>query len=339
MRPRRAAASVLRAAEKAAIRGCDSRQAASVCAFSEGHGLATPFAAAAALAATAPPSPPSACSDELRPHLRTQPWAALVLPDLGGELLLQFMFEHLASSTPPVSVNTAVSRESPGRTSPRTPDTSRPASAQGFSASALSPLPASVRTGRRLSEPGDSPFPPLQSPTVASIQAAMRATLSIALELQRMHLSGVVHKALDPTTILLNAATGRVQFLDLSYASSLSNDRAEPDLNLTLHSARFWLYASPEQSGKANRAIDARSDLYSLGCLCQQLLTGRPPFVAHDPLETIHMHLAKAPPLIKLQPSSTAPDPMQQPLLRCVNRSSRSCFRRTHRSATSPQQG
>ena len=56
------------------------------------------------------------------------------------------------------------------------------------------------------------------------------------------------------------------------------------------------MYASPEQSGAANRFIDQRSDLYSLGAILYESLSGRPPFHSMDTLELIHQHLAKAPP-------------------------------------------
>ena len=52
---------------------------------------------------------------------------------------------------------------------------------------------------------------------------------------------------------------------------------------------------SPEQTGRINRPVDYRSDLYSLGVTFYQMLTGSVPFMTDDPLEIIHAHIAKAP--------------------------------------------
>ncbi len=54
-------------------------------------------------------------------------------------------------------------------------------------------------------------------------------------------------------------------------------------------------YLSPEQTGRMNRAVDYRSDFYSLGVMFYELLTGAPPFVSEDSLELIHWHIAKTP--------------------------------------------
>ena len=58
-------------------------------------------------------------------------------------------------------------------------------------------------------------------------------------------------------------------------------------------------YMSPEQTGRMNRVVDYRSDFYSLGITFFELLAGRPPFFASEPLEYIHLHLAKAPPRLE----------------------------------------
>ena len=63
----------------------------------------------------------------------------------------------------------------------------------------------------------------------------------------------------------------------------------------TRSSAGPLAYASPEQLGRTNRVIDARSDLYSLGTVLYEMLTGAPPFRSDDPLEIVHAHLAKLP--------------------------------------------
>ena len=52
---------------------------------------------------------------------------------------------------------------------------------------------------------------------------------------------------------------------------------------------------SPEQTGRMNRSLDRRTDLYSLGVAFYHLLTGRLPFEASDPLELVHAHIARAP--------------------------------------------
>ena len=50
---------------------------------------------------------------------------------------------------------------------------------------------------------------------------------------------------------------------------------------------------APEQTGRMNRSIDSRSDLYSLGVTLYQMLTGRLPFTASDPMEWVHCHIAR----------------------------------------------
>ncbi len=52
---------------------------------------------------------------------------------------------------------------------------------------------------------------------------------------------------------------------------------------------------APEQTGRMNRSIDARSDLYSIGVILYEMLTGMLPFMASDPLEWIHCHIARLP--------------------------------------------
>src|SRR5690606_14279165 len=54
-------------------------------------------------------------------------------------------------------------------------------------------------------------------------------------------------------------------------------------------------YIAPEQTGRMNRVVDSRADLYSLGASLYQLLTGQPPFAADDPMQLVHCHLARVP--------------------------------------------
>jgi serine/threonine protein kinase len=100
--------------------------------------------------------------------------------------------------------------------------------------------------------------------SLVNLQRVLMILSSVAMKLHRMHSVSLVHKALHPSTILVHP-TGEVRFINLTATNVLLKDKAQPDMNWNTHTASAWMYMSPEQSGRANRLIDSRSDLYSLG--------------------------------------------------------------------------
>ncbi len=121
--------------------------------------------------------------------------------------------------------------------------------------------------------------------------------LNIAIQLSGtlgvIHQNNIIHKDIKPKNILINPNTGQVKIIDFSISSYLSKEN--PYLS-NINSLEGTLsYISPEQTGRMNRLIDYRSDLYSLGVTFYKLLTGSLPFQSTDPLELIHCHIAKQP--------------------------------------------
>ncbi len=115
----------------------------------------------------------------------------------------------------------------------------------------------------------------------------------LAAILSALHANDVIHKNLNPRTILVDAAGGRVWLTDVTLAARGSAEAKTGGPPGVL--GGDLAYASPEQSGRMNRAADHRSDLYSLGVILYEILTGAPPFRSADPLELIHAHIAKSP--------------------------------------------
>ncbi len=106
----------------------------------------------------------------------------------------------------------------------------------------------------------------------------------------------VIHKDIKPANILINPTSKQVKLIDFSIASLL------PRETQTLTSPNILegtlAYLSPEQTGRMNRGIDYRSDFYSLGVTCFELLTGQLPFSSEDAMELVHCHIAKLPPSV-----------------------------------------
>ena len=149
--------------------------------------------------------------------------------------------------------------------------------------------------GRKLSDLLDTFAPPQHTvPTSTQLLSFLHCALSLTDLLGALHSAGVIYRALRPNNTLYCPSTHVSQFFDYSPSSLLSSEKQAVDkMNFPEHSLP---YTAPEATGRMNRSIDTRSDLYSLGCTLMELLTGRPPFVSIDPMEVIHCHLAKHPP-------------------------------------------
>jgi predicted ATPase/signal transduction histidine kinase len=122
----------------------------------------------------------------------------------------------------------------------------------------------------------------------------LRLAINLAGGLAKLHRRGLIHKDIKPVNILVDAVTDRVWFTGFGFASRLRREQhpAEPPEVI----AGTLAYMAPEQTGRMNRSIDSRSDLYSLGITLYQMLTGALPFEAADAIEWVHCHVARQPP-------------------------------------------
>lgn len=127
-----------------------------------------------------------------------------------------------------------------------------------------------------------------------AVERFLTLAVRIAGAIMDIHQQGIAHKDLKPGNILVNLTTDELKITDFGVASRLP--REQPSAGPPRLIEGSLPYLSPEQTGRTNRAIDSRADLYSLGVTFYQMLTGRLPFEAHDPVEWIHCHVARPPP-------------------------------------------
>jgi PAS domain S-box-containing protein len=121
----------------------------------------------------------------------------------------------------------------------------------------------------------------------------LRLAVAISAALGRLHGKGLIHKDIKPANVLADADTGRAWLTGFGIASRLPRDRHAPEPPEFI--AGTLAYMAPEQTGRVNRSIDSRSDLYSLGVTFYEMLTGSLPFSASDPMEWVHCHIARQP--------------------------------------------
>jgi PAS domain S-box-containing protein len=123
------------------------------------------------------------------------------------------------------------------------------------------------------------------------VERFLRIAVGVAAALGKVHQHGLIHKDIKPANILVNIASGEVQLTGFGIASRLTRERQAPDPPEVI--AGTLAYMAPEQTGRMNRSIDSRSDLYSLGVTFYEMLTGSHPFTASDPMEWVHCHIAR----------------------------------------------
>ena len=121
----------------------------------------------------------------------------------------------------------------------------------------------------------------------------LRLAVGLATALSQLHKRGLIHKDIKPPNVLVNSATGEVWLTGFGIASRLPREHQWPEPPEFI--AGTLPYMAPEQTGRMNRSIDSRSDLYAFGVTLYEMLTGRLPFTASDPMEWVHCHIARQP--------------------------------------------
>jgi serine/threonine protein kinase len=121
--------------------------------------------------------------------------------------------------------------------------------------------------------------------------AFLRVAIGIAVALGHAHAQGLIHKDIKPDHLLVDLTTGRAWLTGFGLASRLTSERQAPDLPESI--AGTLEYMAPEQTGRMNRSVDARGDLYAMGITLYQMLTGELPFATTDSMELVHCHIAR----------------------------------------------
>src|ERR1700752_1266963 len=140
-----------------------------------------------------------------------------------------------------------------------------------------------------LEDPGGEPLV-RRAGSPMDVGELLRIGADLAAALRQLHVRGLIHKDLKPANVLADWPRGQVWLRGFGIASRLPRERRLPEPPEFI--AGTLAYMAPEQTGWMNRSIDARSDLYALGVVLYELLTGRLPFTASDPMAWVHAHIA-----------------------------------------------
>ena len=121
-------------------------------------------------------------------------------------------------------------------------------------------------------------------------ERALEITADVCSALDYSHRAGIVHRDIKPANVMLTP-NGQVKVMDFGIARAVADSSAT--MTQTAAVLGTAQYLSPEQA--RGEPVDARSDIYSTGCLLYELLTGRPPFVGDSPVSVAYQHVRETP--------------------------------------------
>ncbi len=136
-----------------------------------------------------------------------------------------------------------------------------------------------------------------------SIDQAIDFSLGVLAALEYSHKAGIVHRDIKPANVMFCPGSNSVKVMDFGIARAMADSSAT--MTQTQAVVGTAQYLSPEQA--RGETVDARSDLYSAGCLLYEMLTGRPPFVGDSPVSVAYQHVREIPePASSLNPEVSA---------------------------------
>lgn len=137
------------------------------------------------------------------------------------------------------------------------------------------------------------------------LRACIAIGASIAAALEGVHAARIIHKDVNPHNIVVCGDGAEIELIDFELATAMPRG-ADAGIMPDLIEGTL-AYIAPEQTGRTNRVVDTRADLYGFGATLYTMLAGRPPFEGQDPIELVHAHIARRPvPLSEKDPSIPA---------------------------------
>jgi len=143
-----------------------------------------------------------------------------------------------------------------------------------------------------LEDPGGEPLNRLIHGPM-EMKQVLRFAIGLATALGQLHKRELIHKDVKPSNVLVDPRTGQVWLMGFGITSRLPREHQSPEPPEFI--AGTLPYMAPEQTGRMNRSIDSRSDLYAFGVTLYEMLTGSLPFSASDPMALVHCHIARQP--------------------------------------------
>ncbi|XXT24205.1 AAA family ATPase [Sorangium sp. So ce429] len=148
-----------------------------------------------------------------------------------------------------------------------------------------------------LADDGGRPLVDVMKEGRLDVGTALRLAISLAGTVDALHRRRIVHKDIKPHNLLVDGARSRITLFDFGIATRLSQEVQRAPVPQALEGT--LAYISPEQTGRVNRVIDSRTDLYSIGVTLYEMLAGALPFSSSDAMELVHCHIARAPSPLK----------------------------------------
>lgn len=127
------------------------------------------------------------------------------------------------------------------------------------------------------------------------LSAFFGLAIKLAEVLQVVHARRLIHLDVNPSNVMIDGEDG-LRLIDFGISTRVRREHRFSFNPVGL--AGTLPYLAPEQTGRTNRSVDYRADLYAFGCTCFEMLVGRPPFEGRDPLELVHHHVARIPPQV-----------------------------------------